>query len=368
MHNENNPETPTGQEHRRPLSNTALKTFVAICIKARKDEHVWTPSGGWAAYSYLPARSFRRSLTALGTAGLVSKEDGALHIDRQGWAWQEGRGTREEAPKYVRVPKDILGLPADLVRAFIACLSLSDWKTGVSSATETTVARRMGRSRPQASRLLDRLSERGLWRRESARTWRIVIQTARSEPFSMVPVIMLTRHFNFDFRTRLQFDIDMARKNSADTAEFVLAEVVELHPTEDENSADSAEKVPTAEVVYLDPVDDGNRVTNKRLSADRGGHSRTPPPVAHAHHAVTDAPLAVTGAHTSLPFFKIIDRKVGGISRPKHPTVLPTAPELAHRRLMAYLFSSKATDAEMYQRAVARQTGQHLPGMFGDVT
>ena len=51
-----------------------------------------------------------------------------------------------------------------------------------------------------------------------------------------------------------------------------------------------------------------------------------------------------------------------------HPTILPTATERANLRLLAYLFGRKATDAEMYQRAVARQTGQHLPGMFGDMT
>ena len=131
MPHEPNPHTHPSQD----IGNAALKTFIAVSIKARKDEHAWKPDGGWAAYAGLPERSFRHSLTSLCAAGLLSREGEALAIDRTGWSWEEGRGRRDEAPRYVRVPHYVLRLPADLVRAWIACLSLADWTTGASTGT-----------------------------------------------------------------------------------------------------------------------------------------------------------------------------------------------------------------------------------------
>ena len=223
MQTDNNPKPPTRQEPTSPLGNVALKVYLAVALKAGKSEEAHKPAGGWAAYAGVRDRSVRHALSEICDAGLAVRSGGAVILDREGWDW-----TDEDVPHYVRVPGEIKSLPPELVRAWLALLSLADFRTGAGAATETTIGRRMSRSRCRASVLLDRLGERGLWRRTGKRTWLVAKHRPKSEPFAMVPHFILATAFGFDFRTRAEVE------NSADPAEF--------EPTaEDENSENDSE-------------------------------------------------------------------------------------------------------------------------------
>ena len=255
MQTDNNPKPPTRQEPTSPLGNVALKVYLAVALKAGKSEEAHKPAGGWAAYAGVRDRSVRHALSEICDAGLAVRSGGAVILDREGWDW-----TDEDVPHYVRVPGEIKSLPPELVRAWLALLSLADFRTGAGAATETTIGRRMSRSRCRASVLLDRLGERGLWRRTGKRTWLVAKHRPKSEPFAMVPHFILATAFGFDFRTR--------------------AEV--------ENSADPAEFEPTAEVIDFAP-----------RKHEVSGKGRTPKPARGEHLAARGEQKAARGEHIS---------------------------------------------------------------------
>ena len=290
-----NPKPPTRQEPTFPLGNVALKVYMAVALKAGKSEEAHKPAGGWAAYAGKPDRSVRHGLSEICNAGLAVRSGGAVILDREGWDWKD-----EDVPNYVRVPHAILSLPPDLVRAWLALLSLADWRTGAGAATETTIGRRMSRSRNRASVLVDRLGERGLWRRTSKRTWLVAKHRPKSEPFTMVPHFILATAFGFDFRTRAEvensagsaeFESTAEDENSENDSEFVRSPGTTTHTyfpdvcmDEDENSAPGAENLPTAEVIDF---------------AEKSGKGRTPQAARDGHLAARDGQKAARDGHIS---------------------------------------------------------------------
>ena len=307
MPRKHNSIVATGQEQPRPLGNAALKVYLAVAIKTGKSDEAHKPAGGWAAYASLPDRSVRHALSEIRNAGLSTRSGGAVILDREGWDW-----TDEDVPNYVRIPRAILSLPPDLVRAWLALLSLADWRTGAGAATETTIGRRMRRSRCRASVLVNRLAKRGLWRRTGARTWLVAKHRPRAEPFAMVPHFILETAFGFDFRTRAE--VENEAKNSADPAEF------EPDP-EDENSANSAEFLPTAEIINLVPPKP--EVLAEVIDfAQETGNTRTPQAATREHHAATREQKAATREHISRTIFKNLFHEPIESSRRDAPTSL----------------------------------------------
>ena len=262
---------------------------MVVAIKAGKSEEAHKPAGGWAAYAGLPDRSVRHALSEIRDTGLATRYGDAVILDREGWDWKD-----EDATLYVRVPHAILSLPADLARAWLALLSLADWRTGAGAATETTIGRRMGRSRCRASVLLDRLGERGLWRRTGKRTWIVAKHRPKSEAFAMVPHFILGTAFGFDFRTRAE--VQDEAKNSAGSAEFVSAEVIDFPQPE-----------PSAEVIDI---------------AEKTGKRRTPQPARDEHLAARDEQKAARREHRSRTFIKNLFQEPLQSSRRDAPTTL----------------------------------------------
>ena len=324
MPRKHNPIVATGQEQPRPLGNAALKVYLAVAIKTGKSDEAHKPAGGWAAYASLPDRSVRHALSEIRNAGLSTRSGGAVILDREGWDW-----TDEDVPNYVRVPRAILSLPPDLVRAWLALLSLADWKTGAGAATETTIGRRMRRSRCRASVLVNRLAKRGLWRRTGARTWLVAKHRPRAEPFAMVPHFILETAFGFDFRTRAE--VENEAKNSADPAEF------EPDP-EDENSANSAEFVRSPGATSHTYIRDVGMKTEGEETyhdgtfdaptaevidfAQETGNTRTPQAATREHHAATREQKAATREHISRTIFKNLFHEPIESSRRDAPTSL----------------------------------------------
>ena len=313
MQTDNNPKPPTRQEPTSPLGNVALKVYLAVALKAGKSEEAHKPAGGWAAYAGVRDRSVRHALSEICDAGLAVRSGGAVILDREGWDW-----TDEDVPHYVRVPGEIKSLPPELVRAWLALLSLADFRTGAGAATETTIGRRMSRSRCRASVLLDRLGERGLWRRTGKRTWLVAKHRPKSEPFAMVPHFILATAFGFDFRTRAEVE------NSADPAEF--------EPTaEDENSENDSEFVrsriphdlrntviPDHDIATAEVID---FVPRKHEVSGKG---RTPQPARDEHLAARGEQKAARGEHISRTIKILFQEPLESSRRDAPTTLLPS--------------------------------------------
>ena len=170
--------------------------MLAIAIRAGKHEEAFAPAEGWPAFAGLAGKTWRDAIALIERAELARRANGVISLTfRANWYWGDALDSG-----YVRVPPAILGVAPDARRAWLACLTLAHFKTGRSLATETTIARRMGRSRTRATRLVDVLIAADAFHRVGRRGWRV--RTARKgEAVAFLPSHIL-EDFGFDMRPR----------------------------------------------------------------------------------------------------------------------------------------------------------------------
>ena len=313
MLHKSNPHSLPSQD----IGTAALAALCAIADKAGDTTLAIDPREGWPVYAGLHPRTWRRALRTLTEAGLAEVDGNTIKLPESGASrWQD----MDDGERFVRVPPDILTVPPDARRAWLAALTLADFHKGTSIATRQTVGRRMGRSKTRAIRSLDKLAGAGAYALfGKRRLWRV--QTVpKNGRHGLIAYSWLAEFFAFDFRPKSQIRQDL-------------------------------------------PISRGQRRTEERTEADR---TRT-----EADQGRTEAdpyqnplPESLTrilyhGNPVGLPADTLTSAAV---------IAFPAKHERTARRVMAHLFSRKRNDAEMYQRAVVRQTGRHLPGMFGGVT
>ena len=203
--------------------NAALKARIAIAVKAGSSTVALPPVGGWPVAIGMPLRSWQRSLAILEAARLVEEVDGALLL-RQALTQQD----IEDGERFVRLPEAMarVDVPPDALRAWVAVLTLADYRTGQGRALLPAIARRMGRTRAAASRALAKLETLGIFHRARSRSWAVATAPHGSR-HGMIGMDELREHFGFDRATSTENDMEnvivfpsTAPKNSESFAEF----------------------------------------------------------------------------------------------------------------------------------------------------
>ena len=202
--------------------NTALKALIAIAVKAGSSTVALPPERGWPAAIGVPLRSWQRALAALDANRLVEQVDGALLL-LQALTQKD----IEEGERFVRLPEAMarVDVPPDALRAWVAVLSLADYRTGQGRAHLPAVARRMGRTKAAACRALAKLESLGIFHRASSRSWAVATAPHGSR-HGMIGLDVLREHFGFDRATSTATELEnvivfpsTALKNSAGSAE-----------------------------------------------------------------------------------------------------------------------------------------------------
>ena len=212
----------TRERLKKKLPASALKAYLAICMKAGNSREALQPDGGWSAYAYMSARTFRRATVALEAVGLVERDVNGCRTnytltrpELDGWD-----------DKLILFHGGLLALRLSMIPTVCACVFLADFKlpkssarnrvAGWSYARNLTIATAAGLPVSTVRRHLGRLSDGGWFERKRdksrpsgwAKSWRFMVdgwnESASGHAkhqYAWVPRDILNAHFGVDLRS-----------------------------------------------------------------------------------------------------------------------------------------------------------------------